>query len=292
VAGEGAVGDDEPGIARQRPFRADLRPVRGAPFHRGDGVGGVCAGHARHALRGRGGAGLCKIGLELREKRGVRRGHLLVVDGERVGGGVVLGGEEDGLGRDGDAAGGERRAHGAVVQHGCHDAGVRPAAIAAAGAAVEAGGEGVVGRRAAMAAEDDDRRETLRQPHDAQRAFGEEGLLGGAEAGRGLGPVIAGQRDAVRGGRRRRDAIGQAREGAAGRGGRHGAGHHGGAEGGARRLDEAEGAGHALLQRAQPGLGALQAGEAGAPRLGRRFSAGRRDLGMTCFGVSSTGQEA
>ncbi len=84
-----------------------------------------------------------------------------------------------------------------IVEGGGGEAGVDVAGVAAAGAAVERGGVGVVGAVAAVAADQDEAGEVLRQAHVAQRALRERGAIGGgrssdfAASARGRPAVLA-----------------------------------------------------------------------------------------------------
>jgi hypothetical protein len=106
-----------------------------------------------------------------------------VVDRDLVGRRVVEAGEEQGVVRDVDPAGPEAGADVRIVQDGGGDAGVGLARMAAAGAAVEAGGVRVVDGGAAMAHQQDEAREAAGQRHGAQHGFGHRQALPGGEPG-------------------------------------------------------------------------------------------------------------
>ena len=79
----------------------------------------------------------------------------MIEDLHEVGGGVVLGGDEPGVGRNRDASLDQTRTHLGVVEDGGGDAGAGPARRATAGTAVERRGVRVVDGVAAVAAEHD-----------------------------------------------------------------------------------------------------------------------------------------
>ncbi len=112
-----------------------------------------------------------------------RRDVFQVEEMHLVGGRVHLTGEEMRIGRNFNSVFGQPFPHFLVVCHYGEDAGIGLAFVSAAGAAIERRFIGIVVRRAAVSAEQDEPCEILRQPHHAQSRVHREHLLFQSEPG-------------------------------------------------------------------------------------------------------------
>jgi hypothetical protein len=108
-------------------------------------------------------------------------GHILSDDMHEVAGRIMLGGDKERLRRDRHAAGDQSVPNLRIVEDGAEHPGIDQASVPAACSAIKGRAKGIVDRRAAMAADHDERREGSREPHNPQRRLGEKDALVGPD---------------------------------------------------------------------------------------------------------------
>ncbi len=179
---------DEGGVSGQSPFRPDFRPVPGASadirLHRP----GILFAEAQKDGSFHPGqfARLFKPLLQAPQVFPVRRGKgVRVFQFHVVRGGIVQTGDEPGVFRKDDSLLRETPPGDGIVQEHRRDARARLAGLSRAGAAVEGGGLGVVGRRTAVTDQENQPGKVSRQPHVPESGFGDGRTVGFRDAVQG-----------------------------------------------------------------------------------------------------------